>query len=284
MGHGWWTVSWAVLWFTAAWLVGMLGWIALRLYSVRVVHAHQYTRWGLTSKNGELAGRERQEQEEQELDSQRDAVFAGSFDPVHSGHVALLTAIARRHRHGTVYLVIGRNPRKTYKVSPEARCELLRAVCRANPKELGNVRPLVMTDYIWRLAYLGKQSVHTSPAGVASCLRHWWQALAEGPTGAAVMYRGIRSWEKDGGHERVLLVLNCLGPLLVAAKNPPVTCFLCAPPSGFLSTISSTEVRRRARSNESLDQHIPAEIEAQVRALYGGHADAPPESQHMKSS
>ena len=50
-------------------------------------------------------------------------VFAGSFNPPHNGHMAMVKYLAEKYRE--VILVIGMNPNKKYKVLPSDRAELL---------------------------------------------------------------------------------------------------------------------------------------------------------------
>ena len=122
-------------------------------------------------------------------------LFAGSFNPVHDGHLAIFRRIARSHPDGIIYAVIGSNPTKRYLVTPEERVALLKQACRAHP-ELKNVVPVVVQGYVHRFAR---------------------------ERGVAVMYRGIRSWAKDGADERLLHVQNLLGPLLLDRCWPTVT-------------------------------------------------------------
>ena len=122
-------------------------------------------------------------------------LFAGSFNPVHAGHLAIFRRIARSHPDGIIYAVIGCNPTKRYLVTPEERVALLKQACRAQP-ELKNVVPVVVQGYVHRFAR---------------------------ERGVAVMYRGIRSWAKDGADERLLHVQNLLGPLLLDRRWPTVT-------------------------------------------------------------
>ena len=85
--------------------------------------------------------------------------------------------------------------------------------------------------------------------------------------GVAVMYRGIRTWAKDGAAESVLQGLNIFGPLLLEASLPPETRYIESSPE--LIDLSSTVVRRRAAAGESLTGLVPEGVEARVAELYG---------------
>ena len=50
-------------------------------------------------------------------------ILAGSFNPPHRGHLAMVEYLAQRYSE--VVLVVGVNPQKTYAVSPQQRKELL---------------------------------------------------------------------------------------------------------------------------------------------------------------
>eukprot|EP00466_Bigelowiella_natans_P007539 jgi/Bigna1/83807/fgenesh1_pg.115_\ len=75
-------------------------------------------------------------------------VYAGSFNPVHDGHIAILRAM--RNRFDTIYAVVGYNPGKKYPVSPEQRAKLLKKMLLKNG--LPQVKVDIVPGYIWRFA------------------------------------------------------------------------------------------------------------------------------------
>ena len=164
------------------------------------------------------------------------ALFAGSFNPPHLGHLAIITHLARRHK--TLYVVIGHNPGKRYPVSPSERKRLVEAMVRAAGLG-GSVVVETTSDYVWRLARA---------------------------VGARVLYRGIRTWRTDGLAERWLELLNLIGPPLLAPLGRPLrTSFLQADPA--LVNLSSSEVRRRcsglvrATDGDSSRQRLAAAVD-----------------------
>lgn len=163
-------------------------------------------------------------------------LLAGSFNPPHIGHLALLRNLSRRHKK--VIAVIGVNPSKTYSVSPQQRVELLQAM--VGHAGLTNISVVAVSGYIWR--YAMEQSVD-------------------------VMYRGIRTWAQDGTSETWMHVQNQLGPVMLALKWPIPTRLLQGAPS--LSHVSSTCVRKLCKDNGNLQGQVPDGVCGQLKALYG---------------
>ena len=77
-------------------------------------------------------------------------LFAGSWNPPHAGHVAILRALAKRHGH--VYACVGHNAKKTYLVDAEQRAQLVRVVVDADPVLRNRVTVVATAGYVWREA------------------------------------------------------------------------------------------------------------------------------------
>jgi cytidyltransferase-like protein len=243
-------MSFYYAWASAGLLLGVFGgWAAWKIKTAEVCDAQAL----LDGTTATGAARPNPE-------ARRDAIFAASFNPPHVGHLHVLRAIAKRHRQGTVYAVVGHNPSKRYVVSPEERASLLRACVAADPEALGNVRVEVVAGFIWQFAFA---------CDVRKGL----------PPGAAhvgcVLYRGIRSWAKDGAAETWLHVLNLAGPLLLGpCKLPPETRYCLAPqandddPTNVLGTVSSSEVRAKVQAGERIAGLVPQAAEMAVTQFY----------------
>ncbi|CAE7642679.1 coaD [Symbiodinium sp. CCMP2592] len=163
-------------------------------------------------------------------------VTAGSYNPPHNGHLEVVRYLAARYER--VHMVIGVNPSKTYAVSPYVRQELLRAML----KELGlaNVEVFIVYSYLWKHAQ-----------------KH----------GAKVMYRGIRSLQKDGLDEKKLEFLNLAGQLILAGRRPIPTAYIQADPR-FLH-VSSTLLRQRLQDRETIADLVPPGCASLVQEAYG---------------
>lgn len=94
-----------------------------------------------------------------------------------------------------------------------------------------------------------------------------------GQHGVGTLFRGIRSWSKDGSSERFLHLLNQLGPVLLGLRWPIPTVFIESDP--HLAHISSTLIRERCRevaseeaATRALAGLVPAGTEGEVWRLY----------------
>ena len=200
-------------------------------------------------------------------------VFAGSYNPPHKGHLAMLSYLAERF--GRVIAVIGMNPNKQYAVSPAKRAELLQHMIEKciilegdDTNERGkNIRVEIVSGYIWRFAMKNQ---------------------------ATILFRGIRTWEKDGIEENKLHKQNLYGPMLLGPlKWPLPTYYLEGVPE--YRHVSSTLIRELCEKNikkectaetlretncyaveeisaisgHFLDQYIPISMTTEVAKIYG---------------
>lgn len=179
-------------------------------------------------------------------------VLAGSFNPPHHGHLDLIRYLSERYRNGRVIVVLGVNPDKTYDVTPVERARLLEDMIDAcgiiQHKHV--VRVEVVYGYVWRFARAA---------------------------GCRVMFRGIRSWERDGREERGLLVLNTVGPLVCGPLAWPVpTVYLEGNPeyhhvsSTLVRDLCSAGTHNNNNERPDLSALVPGSLSERVAALYGG--------------
>jgi pantetheine-phosphate adenylyltransferase len=178
-------------------------------------------------------------------DKRKTVVLAGSFNPPHRGHLAMLLYLAERY--GRVIVVVGVNPAKHYRVTGHQRADLIRDMLQ---QEAGakNVEVQVVSGYIWRTVK---------------------------PQGARIFIRGIRSWEKDGKEERSLQILNTWGPLVLGPLWWPLpTIYLEGKPE--FNHVSSTLIRKicqsRGGTQEELKTLVPGSIAESVAQYYGKDA------------
>ena len=176
---------------------------------------------------------------QRQSDKNTTVVIAGSYNPPHRGHLAMITHLAERY--GKVLVVVGMNPNKQYAVSPHTRADLLRTMLQSLP----NVQVHVVAGYIWRFAK---------------------------PVQGKIFFRGIRTWEKDGPEERNLQILNTWGPLLLGPLWWPIpTQFLEGKPE--FNHISSTLIRdlctKPGFTIQDVFALVPESIAAEVVKYYG---------------
>jgi pantetheine-phosphate adenylyltransferase len=180
-------------------------------------------------------------------------VFAGSFNPPHNGHIAMIKYLASTYEN--VILVIGMNPNKVYKVSPQTRADILHKMIavRLGVREMdkSRIRVKVVSGYIWRFCY---------------------------SQNADIMIRGIRTWKKDGKEERALHILNTWGPIVFGPLKWPLKTVFMEGDTRYLD-LSSTLIReacanQNARENGKrsdrsiLEGMVPKQVEEEVIKAY----------------
>lgn len=180
-------------------------------------------------------------------------VFAGSFNPPHNGHIAMIKYLANTYEN--VILVIGMNPNKVYKVSPQTRADILHKMIavRLGVREMdkSRIRVKVVSGYIWRFCY---------------------------SQNADIMIRGIRTWKKDGKEERALHILNTWGPIVFGPLKWPLKTVFMEGDTRYLD-LSSTLIReacanQNARENGKrsdrsiLEGMVPKQVEEEVIKAY----------------
>lgn len=168
-------------------------------------------------------------------------VFAGSFNPPHNGHLAMVKYLARKHKQ--VILVIGMNPSKKYKVSPADRAAILERMVASIGLGKESVRVKVVSGYIWR--YAMSTAVN-----------------------AKILYRGIRTWEKDGKEERALHILNSWGPIVFGPLKWPLVTNFMEGDTKYLH-LSSTLIREACLSKDKdLSGMVPKQVEDDIVKAY----------------
>ena len=104
---------------------------------------------------------------------------------------------------------------------------------------LSNVQVVIVWSYIWKHAQ-----------------QH----------GAKAMYRGLRSFQKDGAAEMCLEAQNISGQLLLGRVRPIPTAYIQADPR--FSMVSSTLIRERLKCGDSISELVPPGCVSLVEKCY----------------
>jgi cytidyltransferase-like protein len=174
-------------------------------------------------------------------------VLAGSFNPPHLGHVAMIRYLSQQYQR--VIVVIGCNPHKVYTVSPSQRAALLRQILRYPSSSFSSS---TTTSTSSTTTTSSSSSSSSSPVGVFAARVSYanvhvqivegyiWKIVQR--QGAQLFVRGIRSWAQDGPDERKLQWQNIWGPLVLGPLWYPLpTLYLQGIPK--YNHISSTYIR-----------------------------------------
>ncbi len=85
---------------------------------------------------------------------------------------------------------------------------------------------------------------------------------------ASILFRGIRTWEKDGQEERSLHILNSWGPIVCGPFKWPLKTYFMEGDTRYLH-ISSTLIRDACRGdNQNLEGLVPKEAEMDILKAY----------------
>ena len=212
----------------------------------------------------------------------RVAVFGGTFDPIHEGHVQLALQFARRLKLDEVLLVptfVPPHKLKADMAAAEDRLAMCRLVAAAHPKlkvsdmEITRGGASFTVDTLETLEgqYPGTEWYLITGADMFLTLGTWWRfediaelaVLCAAPRGA-VTFAQLRAYahtlEESGARCRV--------------EDIPVM------------DISSTDIRARLAAGKPLEGQVPREVEDYLRqrGLYGGapREELPPDEQFIE--
>ena len=178
-------------------------------------------------------------------------IFGGSFNPIHRGHIALARQILRKQRLDEVWLMVSpQNPLKQGNSDlwdDDLRLSLTR-------KALENEDGLVACDYEFHLP---------RPSYTWDTL----QSLSKDyPEHEFSLIIGADNWSIFDRWYCADDILKNYRVIVYPRDNHPGT--IDAP----LLDISSTDIRRRVRSGESIKALVPESIEEDVRRLYARYS------------
>lgn len=202
-------------------------------------------------------------------------ILAGSYNPPHLGHLAMLQYLARRYEK--VIAVVGFNPNKKYLVSPEQRKELLEQMIQSGGSD--NIEVAGTKKYVGWLDDFRTMTELLTDVGEMFASKvvdgYIWRYGKR--HGVSIFFRGIRSWEKDGSDERSLQILNTWGPMLLGPLFWPIpTHYLEGDPR--YNHVASTLIRDLCSTNSAdtataVAELVPANLVDEICRLYGSKND-----------
>ena len=175
-------------------------------------------------------------------------IFGGSFNPIHNGHIALAQAVLRQCALDEVWLMVSpQNPLKrdaTDLLDDQLRLEMAQ-------RALEGVEGVVACDYELRLP---------KPSYTWNTL----QCLSKDyPDCTFSLLIGGDNWARFERWRHWKDILRCYDVIVYPRDNYPGTIDMP------LLDVSSTEIRQRVRTGESIEDLVPPAIAPLVRKYYG---------------
>ncbi len=212
----------------------------------------------------------------------RTAVFGGSFDPIHHGHLMLADEVLERLGLDRVLFVLAGTPphKVAASLAPAAdRHAMLVLATASHPRfevsdlELVRPGPSYTVDTLETLATDGDELFLLLGSETFLDLLSWRApARVAALARLVVVPRTGSAFDPDGAAARKVLGAIGVDRFAVAGTVPPPPAVLIARLTSL--PISSSELRRRAREGRSLAYRVPDAVAAYLRArrLYEGPA------------
>ena len=183
------------------------------------------------------------------MSPQRIGLFGGSFDPVHSAHVALAQVALSQLRLDTVRWVPAGQPwQKTRELaSPAHRAAMVQLAIADEPRfalercELNRVGPSFTLDTVRELQ-------------AAEPDAQWFLIIGQD------QYVGLHTWRDWKALLQLVTLAVAMRPGVPAQANPEVQRVGHQPVALPMMDISSTEIRERVASGQGIDRLVPAAV------------------------
>ena len=188
----------------------------------------------------------------------RTALFGGTFDPLHNGHLTIAKSVLEQGLADEVWLLV--TPCNPWKKDNDLLDDNLRLEMAVNAVE--GIEGLTVSDYEMHLP---------KPSYTANTLRH---ISADYPARKFILTIGADNWAKFSNWRDSDYILENY-PIIVYPRQgyditgitPKATVLDCP-----LINISSTEIRNRIRKGEPIDHLVPSSVAHTIaeKALYTG--------------
>ena len=190
-------------------------------------------------------------------------LFGGSFDPVHSAHVALAqVALSQLQLDAVRWVPAGEPWQKTRELaSPAHRAAMVQLAIADEPRfalercELNRVGPSFTLDTVRELQ-------------AAEPDAQWFLIIGQD------QYVGLHTWRDWKALLQLVTLAVAMRPGVPAQANPEVQRVGQQPVALPMMDISSTEIRERVASGQGIDRLVPAAVARYIdrHHLYRGNS------------
>lgn len=183
----------------------------------------------------------------------RTAVFGGTFDPLHNGHIAIAKSVLEQGLADEVWMLI--TPCNPWKTDQDLLDDRLRYDMAA--EAVKDIKGIIVSDYEFNLP---------QPSFTANTLRH---LSVDYPDREFILTIGADNWAQFSKWKESEFILDHYPIIVYPRKGYQVTglqygsVILDCP----LVDISSTQIRQMVKDGISIDEKVPASVARTIKEL-----------------
>lgn len=183
----------------------------------------------------------------------RTALFGGTFDPIHNGHLAIARSVLEKGLADEVWLLV--TPCNPWKKNKKLLDDNIRLEMAA--KAVEGISGITVSDYEMHLPI---------PSYTANTLR---RISVDYPDRRFILTIGADNWAKFHHWRESAFILENYPIIVYPRKDCPIGLL----PSGVtlldmpLINISSTEIRQMVKDGDSIEQKVPTSVAGTIQEL-----------------
>lgn len=183
----------------------------------------------------------------------RTALFGGTFDPLHNGHLTIARSVLEQGMADEVWLLV--TPCNPWKKDSKLLDDKLRYDMAV--EAVKNIKGITVSDYEFHLP---------QPSYTANTLRH---ISADYPDRKFILTIGADNWSKFSDWNEFEYILDNYPIIVYPRRGYKITGLTSNTVllDCHLVNISSTSIRNRVRKGEPIDKMVPASVARTIADL-----------------